>query len=400
MRNPFRILCSGEGVSHLGVSHGAKFLALIAATLISGTTGWGQTPYDMSGGNKTWNFSDIANWANNFASGVDAANWGSVGIIGSGSSVTTGTRTTKSSATFVTGTSGGLQKGTQALLFLSTGTSTTAPEAVAVDLFLNFTGRNAGTLSFDWAAIDNPTGTRPTSLRVFWSTDGVTFTEITSAQVLDKESSAAPASGSVSAVALPTAFNNSATARLRFYNHIGSNTGSTNRDKMQIDNVAVTSTAAATAPTGVSNGSVGSFSASGATITGNSITTDGGSAITERGVVYGTSANPTTANSKVTASGTIGSFDVSLTGLNAGTTYYTRAYAINGVGTTYASSDVTVLTVPGTAAMPTSASVSSSGFTVSWSATTGATSYRIDVDDNSDFGSPLGSYNNLIVNGT
>jgi len=86
--------------------------------------------------------------------------------------------------------------------------------------------------------------------------------------------------------------------------------------------------------------------------------------------------------------------------LDAGTTYYARAYAINGVGTTYASSDVTVLTVPGTAATPTAASVSSSGFSVNWSATTGATSYRLDVDDNSDFGSPLSSYNNLTVNGT
>ncbi len=67
---------------------------------------WGQTYYNMSSGNKTWNFADMANWTNNFASGTDAANWRSVGIIGSGTSVTTGTRTTKSSATFVSSTVG------------------------------------------------------------------------------------------------------------------------------------------------------------------------------------------------------------------------------------------------------------------------------------------------------
>ena len=194
----------------------------------------------------------MANWANNFTSGTDAANWGSVGIIGSGTSVTSGTRTTKSSATFVSGTSGGLQKGTQSLVFLSTG-STSTPEAVAVDLFLNFTGRNAGTLSFDWAALDHSSGTRPTSLRVFWSTDGTSFTEIAGAQVLDKLSTD---SGAITAVALPSAFNNSATARLRFYNHAGTITGSGSRDKMQIDNVAVTST------TSGSNPEVSSFSPS------------------------------------------------------------------------------------------------------------------------------------------
>jgi len=125
----------------------------VALAAVLAQTGWGQTPYVMSGGNKTWNFADIANWTNNFAAGVDAANWGSVGIIGSGTSVTTGTRTTNSSATFVSGSTGGLQKGTQALVFLSTG-STATPEAVAVDLLLNFTGRTAGSLSFDWSAID------------------------------------------------------------------------------------------------------------------------------------------------------------------------------------------------------------------------------------------------------
>jgi autotransporter-associated beta strand protein len=225
-----------------------KFLSAFALVLVLGMGNvWGQTYYNMSSGNKTWDFADMANWTNNFASGTDALNWSSVGTIGSGTSVTTGTRTTKSSATFVTSSTGGLQKGTQAMVFLSTG-STTTPEAVAVDLLLNFSGRTAGTLSFDWTALDNSSGTRPTSLRVFWTIDGTTFTEITGAQVLDKVSSS---SGSITSVALPTQFNNSSSAVLRFYNHAGTITGSGTRDKMQIDNVAVTSTAAASSASNI-----------------------------------------------------------------------------------------------------------------------------------------------------
>lgn len=69
--------------------------------------------------------------------------------------------------------------------------------------------------------------------------------------------------------------------------------------------------------------------------TGGTINGDGGSTITERGVVYNTSATPTTANTKVTSAGTTGTFSVNLTGLTVGTTYYVRAYAINAAGTVY-----------------------------------------------------------------
>ena len=71
----------------------------------------------------------------------------------------------------------------------------------------------------------------------------------------------------------------------------------------------------------------------GSATAGGNITSDGGSPITERGVVYGTSANPTTAGSKVVdAAGGTGSFSVTLTGLTPSTYYYVRAYAINGGG--------------------------------------------------------------------
>ncbi len=68
---------------------------------------------------------------------------------------------------------------------------------------------------------------------------------------------------------------------------------------------------------------------------GGNITNDNGLAITARGVCWSISSNPTTANSKTIESGTTGSFTSNITGLNANTVYYLRAYAINAGGTSY-----------------------------------------------------------------
>lgn len=70
-------------------------------------------------------------------------------------------------------------------------------------------------------------------------------------------------------------------------------------------------------------------------LTGGEVTADGGSAVTARGVVYGTTANPTIAGSKTTDGDAIGVFESSLTGLSGLTTYYVRAYATNSAGTAY-----------------------------------------------------------------
>ena len=71
-----------------------------------------------------------------------------------------------------------------------------------------------------------------------------------------------------------------------------------------------------------------------ATVGGN-VTNDGGLEVTERGVVYSTNQNPTTANNKVTSGSGLGQFTCNLTDLQDGTTYYARAYAINEKGTAY-----------------------------------------------------------------
>ena len=71
-----------------------------------------------------------------------------------------------------------------------------------------------------------------------------------------------------------------------------------------------------------------------ATVGGN-VTEDGGAEVTERGVVYATTQNPTTNNTKVTSGIGTGSFTCNLTDLQPNTTYYVRAYAVNSKGTAY-----------------------------------------------------------------
>jgi hypothetical protein len=70
-------------------------------------------------------------------------------------------------------------------------------------------------------------------------------------------------------------------------------------------------------------------------ISGGNISSDGGSPVTARGVVWSTSANPTTSNSKTTDGTGIDTFTSTISGLSPKTTYYVRAYATNVNGTTY-----------------------------------------------------------------
>jgi len=76
---------------------------------------------------------------------------------------------------------------------------------------------------------------------------------------------------------------------------------------------------------------------------GGEVLTQGSSSATERGICYSTSIDPTTSQpttttptgGKILSGSGLGSFSCNLTGLNAGTLYYVRAYAINSSGTSY-----------------------------------------------------------------
>jgi uncharacterized protein (TIGR02145 family) len=73
-------------------------------------------------------------------------------------------------------------------------------------------------------------------------------------------------------------------------------------------------------------------------VSGGNLTNDGGSQIFSKGVCWNTADNPTVNNSKTIESGSLGTFNTNLTQLNPSTFYYLRAYATNGVGTSYGNS--------------------------------------------------------------
>ncbi|SLM27868.1 exported hypothetical protein [Desulfamplus magnetovallimortis] len=89
--------------------------------------------------------------------------------------------------------------------------------------------------------------------------------------------------------------------------------------------------------------SITSFSAS----SGGTITLGEDAApITARGVCWNTVGNPTTGDNTTSDGSGTGAFISNLTGLTSGTTYYVRAYAINGSGTVYGTQNQFTTQVP------------------------------------------------------
>ena len=68
---------------------------------------------------------------------------------------------------------------------------------------------------------------------------------------------------------------------------------------------------------------------------GGNITDEGSSTVITRGVCWSTGLKPTIADTKTTDGAGAGSFSSNLTGLNAATVYYVRAFATNTIGTGY-----------------------------------------------------------------
>ncbi|MBR5912549.1 MAG: hypothetical protein IKZ55_11240 [Bacteroidales bacterium] len=84
----------------------------------------------------------------------------------------------------------------------------------------------------------------------------------------------------------------------------------------------------------VSTGSVTNITTTSATGSGTVIS-DGGSPVTERGLCWSTNHNPTIGGTHVAAGNGTGEFSATMTHLSPNTTYYVRAYATNGVSTSY-----------------------------------------------------------------
>lgn len=112
----------------------------------------------------------------------------------------------------------------------------------------------------------------------------------------------------------------------------------------------------------VSTSSVSSITPTSVLLGGN-VTNDGGAAVTERGVCYGTNQNPAITDNKVVSGSGKGVFSTTLTGLTSQTTYYARAFATNSKGTAYGS-QVTFTTSTQTANLPTVTTTGESGVTM------------------------------------
>jgi uncharacterized protein (TIGR02145 family) len=78
---------------------------------------------------------------------------------------------------------------------------------------------------------------------------------------------------------------------------------------------------------------------------GGTVTNDGGSAVTARGVCWSTASNPTISHSRTNDGGGTGIFTSTITSLSANTTYHVRAYATNSNGTNYGA-DIAFTTDP------------------------------------------------------
>lgn len=82
-------------------------------------------------------------------------------------------------------------------------------------------------------------------------------------------------------------------------------------------------------------------------VCGGSISSNGGFAITDKGLVWSTSQYPTISDSHLSLGGGDTPFTCSMTNLTVNTTYYVRAYATNSIGTSYSSSQESFTTANG-----------------------------------------------------
>ena len=99
------------------------------------------------------------------------------------------------------------------------------------------------------------------------------------------------------------------------------------------DAISFTTSSAPTVPT-VTTNNITNITQNSATGGGKVVAT-GGANVSQRGICWSTSQNPTTSNSHASSGIGTGNFTCNMTNLSSNTTYYVRAYAVNSVGTAY-----------------------------------------------------------------
>jgi hypothetical protein len=210
-------------------------LIFVSCSIFLGLVGNSQTYFPLSGGNYSEAFANISSWTNNYANASLGSQYWGVAATGTNSTVNTST-------VFSSSTTGGVQIGTNNMVLLATSTN-----FAATDLYVDFTGRKVGTLSFDWAKIINSVNATPKlgALKIQYSTTGKTgtFTDLSGTGLpISCDNGSTAQSGTISSIALPVSLNNSQVI-FRFYVGTSDNSGSGNRPKISIDNIAITSSA-------------------------------------------------------------------------------------------------------------------------------------------------------------
>jgi hypothetical protein len=213
-----------------------KGLSLFTFFVLAVSSLQAQTYYSMSTADYSQSFTSLAAYP---------TNWNGLAILTGAGPIPDPTKTTTATTTLAAvGASAGVQNNTAGgnWQFLSTG-STDNTTAVAADLNLDFTSRTAGNISFDLATVFNSTGNRQGTLRLYYSLNGTTWTEIFGNNMPYVATNNVAGSAAIS-IALPNAMTNQSTVKLRFYYHNGTSGGTAtgSRPKISLDNVLVTST--------------------------------------------------------------------------------------------------------------------------------------------------------------
>lgn len=111
----------------------------------------------------------------------------------------------------------------------------------------------------------------------------------------------------------------------------------------------------------------------------NLINSAGTNSIISRGLVYGTTNNPTLSDNVLTSGSGLGGFQVTINSLQPGVQYFMRTFATTSVGTYY-STDQYFNTLDLDRPVATTASqITNTSFVANWNAVNHATGYKLDV---------------------